>query len=192
MLLPQRVAVITRQLLFTRLAIDSEQSIHEHDDALQLRVSCLGIGLQLDRVDKLSACVRDAARVDHALGADILFIGGVSIRVKYAAIVFEEGFRNFFAARHLEVEDHALARRTVLPEVAGVIAALLLIGLHSDISLVGLDVITGKQIALHHFDDQRCGVARGRTVDPDSSPYSGSPLHLQRSTKAAISQLQNG
>ena len=71
-----------------------------------------------------------------------------------AAIVFEESFRHVFAAGHLEVEDHTFARRAVLPEIGGMIRALLFRRLHADMRLVCLNVIAGKQTARHYIDDR--------------------------------------
>jgi len=52
--LPQRMTIILRQILFARLAIDSKQAIHEHDNAFQRWVGCCGLGLHFEGVDKLS------------------------------------------------------------------------------------------------------------------------------------------
>ena len=99
--------------------------------------------------------------------ADVFFIGYIPVSVEYAAIVFEEGFRNLFAAGHLEVEDHAFARRAVLPEICFMVLALLVRRLHSNMGLVGLDVNAGKQIVRHHIDDrdQQFAHAQHRIVD---------------------------
>jgi len=53
--------------------------------------------------------MRETAGVNQIFGADVFFIRGITIRVEYAAIIFEELFGNFLAARHLEVEDHTHA-----------------------------------------------------------------------------------
>ena len=44
------------------------------------------------------------------------FVRHVSISVEDSAIVLEEFDGDRFTARHLEIEDHALTRCTVLPE----------------------------------------------------------------------------
>ena len=101
------------------------------------------------------------ASVDQIFRADVFFIGNLSIRMEYAAIVFEELFSDFLSAGHFEVEDHAHARRAVLPEEAAMVLALLVRRLHvyvgfthptdEDLSVgtpvIGLDVTAGEQVA---------------------------------------------
>jgi hypothetical protein len=101
------------------LAVDRKQAIHERDNTFHLWVGYLGLGLDLDCINKLSLRVSKATSVDQIFQADIFFICGITIRVEDAAIVFEEGFRHSFAACHLEVEDHTFAWRAVLPESSG-------------------------------------------------------------------------
>ncbi len=96
-LLPQRMAVVERQVLFARLAVDGKQAIHERDDAFQLRVGRLGFGLHLDGIDESAPGMREAAGVDQIFRADVFFIGDISIGVEDAAIVFEELFGDLFA-----------------------------------------------------------------------------------------------
>ncbi len=57
-----------------------------------------------------------------------------------------------FRSRHLKIEDHAFARRTVLPEAGAVVGTLLIRCLHAHMCFVGLDVTAGDQIALHCVD----------------------------------------
>ncbi len=43
--LPQRMTIVLRQILFARSAIDSEQVVHEPDNAFQRWVGCRSLGL---------------------------------------------------------------------------------------------------------------------------------------------------
>ena len=84
-----------------------------------------------------------------------------------AAEVLEDLSGNLAAARHLEVEYHALAGRAVLPEIPGMVLSLFLFCLHSNVGFVGLNVGPGEQIVLHRADDgdQQFAYAQHRIVD---------------------------
>ena len=120
--------------------------------AFQLRAGGAGFGLHLEGIDKLSPRVRHTAGVDHACGANIFFIHDISIAMQYAAEVFENLSGNLAAAGHLEVEDHALAWRRVLPEEGTMVRVYFLRDLHADVGFVGLDIVAGEQVALHNID----------------------------------------
>src|SRR5208337_3128968 len=150
-------------VLLARFAIDGKQRIHQLDNARRVEV----FGIDLDGFDELPSRVRKTARMNYALGADLFAVRGITIGVQYAGVIFEDLFRHLARARHLEVEDHALARRTVLPEVGFMVLAFLFPRLHADGRFVGLDVTAGQQIALHHLDngDQQLAYAQHRIVD---------------------------
>ncbi len=106
--------------------------------------------------------------MDQVFGPDAFFIGDISIGVKDAAVVFEEFFGDLLASRHLEVKHHAFARRAVLPEISFMILAFFVGRLHVYVGFIStprtktspwgprlsLNIISGKQIALHRADDR--------------------------------------
>ena len=57
------MAIIERQLLFARLAVDGKQAIHERDDAFQLRVGGTGpcVCTLMASMNPRLACARQQA-----------------------------------------------------------------------------------------------------------------------------------
>jgi hypothetical protein len=127
----------------------------------------MAFGLHLEGIDKASARVRPTTSARHIFRANILFVRGITIRVKNAAIILEELPGHFSCARHFEVEDHTLRRRAVLPEPSSVILTFLVRCLHAAVGFVGLDIAAGQQVALHSINDgdQQLTHAQHRVVD---------------------------
>src|SRR6202030_1381035 len=106
-LLTQGIAIFDRHALLTRLAVDRKQRVHEHDHALRVGIGDLRRCSDLNCFDEFSPRVSHAARMDHALGANVIAISGVSVCLKYPAKLFEKLSWHLATACHLEVEDHA-------------------------------------------------------------------------------------
>ena len=76
--------------------------------------------------------VYSAAGVHHAGRAEATLVGDVVVRLKNPRECAEELLRPFSCAAHAEVENHAAARRAVLPEIRLMVLTALIVRLHID------------------------------------------------------------
>src|SRR5664280_1919728 len=109
----------------------------------------------------------------HLLSADTV-VGRIAVGLQNALEVTQKAGRSFATASHAELEDRRTTRRSVLPQVALMICAPAIVGLHIDGCLIRLDVAPRKQLALdrsnhgyQHLSDGHHPAAHGGAADVD-------------------------
>ena len=188
-LLPERIAFCVVQILFAGFAVDGEQLIHQSNDACRLLI----IGIELNGIDELATRVREAAGVNHLRTADVV-VACIAVCLQKPVEIAQELLRPPTVATHAEVEDHAFTRRAILPHVSLVIAAALVVRLHTHRRFIGLDVSSSQQLALHRRDNRQQKLAhpqhrivqrRQRDVNTGITPDDGL-LTIERQRRAVF------
>src|ERR1035438_6908981 len=93
-----------------------------------------------------------ATSMHHPRAAEAALVCYVIVCLENAREGAEEQLRPFASATHAKIEDRPTARRSVLPEVGLMVLTTLVVRLHIDRCLVGLDVTAGQQLPAHGPD----------------------------------------
>ena len=87
----------------------------------------------------------------HHLRTTHAIVGCVSICLEKSLEVAEEVQWALAFAAHAEIKNRHAPRLPVLPEISLMVCAAAVVRLHVDRGFIRLDVVAGKQLALHRF-----------------------------------------
>src|ERR1700710_2744134 len=125
-------------MIHTRVAslrIDREQIVHPLHHPARGAV----VRTQLQGVEYLSACMRPTGGMHHTDTARLV-VCGIPVSLQNTFELPEELPRTFPAAPHPEVEDDTSSRPAILPKIRLMILPALIVRLHANRGLIGLNV----------------------------------------------------